>query len=413
MAVFAARKPPVVSVSEKLMLAFLTRLLPPSRTVTVIVETLLVWFGELVVNPTVPGTACTDTLVAVVATKLTFRVAAGPGLPWPWAVMIAGPAEAFETIATPGVSPVPLTVPGPPVIVPRLAENVTCCPLCGAPPLVQWTLIGVDTPRGMSTKGAGVVNAKLAVLTLSVWVLETPAEVAVSTSESADCVAVTTAVIWPEASVIVDDGAMAFPAWEAKVIGEFEIGVPAESFRAKVSVVEAPNAMEVLPLMVIDVPVTPTVLVIDAPLEPAVMVIVRFDLLAPRLSLAMTCPFASVMPLPLMLLTKAEGSGAVENVTSLPETACWLPSSTTAVRSIVVVPADGSCGLLTSSCIVVPPTPTTPWFGGVVAHGTPGPAVHELTLVVSVQPASASKPATRRVATDDEPTILISINSSR
>ena len=76
---------------------------------------------------------------------------------------------------------------------PRLVENVTCCPFCGAPAKVQLTLRDVAAPRGMSIDDAGAVKAKLAVLTFSVWVLEVPPPVAVTTSEIAVWVAVTTA----------------------------------------------------------------------------------------------------------------------------------------------------------------------------------------------------------------------------
>ena len=148
-----------------------------------------------------------------------------------------------------------------------------------------------------------------------------PAALAVMTSD-ATAAAVTVAVTWPEASVSVDPAAIPLPFCEVNVIVMFGIGVPAESFKANVRVVEAPAARELLPLMVIAVPVTPTVLVIVAPSEVVTAtVIVRFDLLAPRFSVAVTVPFASVVPPPLMALTNADGSVPVEKVTVVPGTA--------------------------------------------------------------------------------------------
>ena len=62
-------------------------------------------------------------LLAVVATKVTFRLAAGVP-PGPEAVIVAAPAEVDE-IDAPGVSPVPFVVEGLPVIVPRLVAKLT------------------------------------------------------------------------------------------------------------------------------------------------------------------------------------------------------------------------------------------------------------------------------------------------
>jgi hypothetical protein len=155
--------------------------LAESRTTTEIVELLLDWPGDPVVTWTVLGTACTATLLAVVATKTTFRVAAGI-LFGPEAVIVAGPAEVDE-IDTPGVSPVPLVVEGLPVTVPRLAAKVTLPPTTGSPLLVQRTETAVGVFKGMSVDGAGVVNAKPAVLLMvKACVLVVPAAVAVITS---------------------------------------------------------------------------------------------------------------------------------------------------------------------------------------------------------------------------------------
>ena len=176
-----------------------------------------------------------------------------------------------------------------------------------------------------------------------------PAALAAMTSD-ATAAAVTVAVTWPEASVSVDPAAMPLPFCEVSVIVMFGIGVPAESFRANVSVVVAPAARELLPLIVMAVPVTPTVLVIVAPsVVVTVTVIVRFDLFEPRFSVAVTVPFASVVPPALMLLTNADGSVPVENATEVPEMAWPLASSATAVKATVVWPDEGSCGLLTRS----------------------------------------------------------------
>ena len=65
--------------------------------------------------------------------------------------------------------------------------------------------------------------------------------------------------------------------------------------------------------------------------------------------MAVTVPFASDTPLLLMLLMKAEGSVPVERTTVVPETACPLASTTIAVRSTVVSPEEGICGLLASN----------------------------------------------------------------
>jgi len=70
--------PPVESaVILKSTLAFLTRLLLESRTIAEIVELLLVWDADPVENATTPGTACAVTSLALVATNVTLRVAAG------------------------------------------------------------------------------------------------------------------------------------------------------------------------------------------------------------------------------------------------------------------------------------------------------------------------------------------------
>ena len=75
------------------------------------------------VVPIVPGTAWAAMLLAVVATKVMLRVAAGVP-PGPEALMVALPAEVDE-IDVPGVSPAPSVVDGLPAIVPRLVANVT------------------------------------------------------------------------------------------------------------------------------------------------------------------------------------------------------------------------------------------------------------------------------------------------
>ncbi len=79
------------------------------------------------------------------------------------------------------------------------------------------------------------------------------------------------------------------------------------------------------------------------------MVTVRLLLLGPTLSLPVTTPFASATPPPLILLMNAVGSVPVENVTVSPGTVCPFASSTTAVTSTVVAPAEGICPALTES----------------------------------------------------------------
>ena len=105
-----------------------------------------------------------------------------------------------------------------------------------------------------------------------------------------------------------------------------------------------------LPLIVMVVPVTSTVLVAAIPSAVALTVIVRFALLPPRLSLAVTMPFASDTPLALMSLTNAVSVVApVENVTVLPLIVCLVEVSTMAVRSTVLAPEEGICVVLVSN----------------------------------------------------------------
>jgi hypothetical protein len=127
MPLLEVRRPPVVSeVKVKLTAAFFTRLLLESRTSTEIVELLLVCEVDPEVNATVPGTACTVTVDAVVATNITLIVAAGTP-PGPDAVMIAGPAPVavVDWTVTPVVFPAAFVTAGLPVTVPRLVVNVT------------------------------------------------------------------------------------------------------------------------------------------------------------------------------------------------------------------------------------------------------------------------------------------------
>jgi hypothetical protein len=141
-----------------------------------------------------------------------------------------------------------------------------------------------------------------------------------------------------------------FPVCETTLTVTPGSAVPAESLTLNVSGVAELNASELLPLIVIVVPVTSTLLVAVAESAVAVNAIVRSALLPPRLSLAVTIPFASDTPPALTLFVNAvSGSGGVENVTVLPLTACLLALSTMAVRSTVLAPEEGICGLLTSN----------------------------------------------------------------
>ena len=164
-------------------------------------------------------------------------------------------------------------------------------------------------------------------------------------------VAVTNAVTWPAPLVIPVAGVrtIVFPVSEVTLSVTPGSAVPAESLTLKVSVVEAPNARELLPLTVMVEPVTSTLLDAVAESAVALTVIVRFDLLAPILSLAVTRPFASDTPLALMLLMNAVASVPVENVTVLPATACLVAFKTTAVMSTGVAPEEGVWGVLASS----------------------------------------------------------------
>ena len=109
------------------------------------------------------------TLLAVVATNITFRLAEGMP-PGPEAVMMAGPAEAAE-IDTPAV-PRAFVSAGLPTIVPRVEAKLTSDPTTGAPAFVQLTERGVGkggivVDKGISVAAAGVVNVKLALLMVS------------------------------------------------------------------------------------------------------------------------------------------------------------------------------------------------------------------------------------------------------
>lgn len=138
-----------------------------------------------------------------------------------------------------------------------------------------------------------------------------------------------------------------FPVSEARLSATPGNGVPSESLRLNVSVVSAPSDSEVLPLMVIVVPVTSTLLVVVAASTAAVTVMERFTLLVPRLSLAVATPLSSDTA--LTLLMNALESAPGENFTVLPASVCLLALNTIAVRSTVVAPEEGICGLLTSS----------------------------------------------------------------
>ena len=229
-----------------------------------------------------------------------------------------------------------------------------------------------------------------------------PAALAVSVSLPA-AVAVTTTMTCPAELVVPPAGAIELPVADVMVIGKPGKAVEAESVSVKVRVVLEPNASEVLPLILIVVPVTSTFVVPVAPCVVAVTLMIRFDLLAPRLSFAVTIPLASdAPPAGLILVKKALGSVPLENTTVLPETACPVPSVTIAVRSTVVAPDEGICGVLASSWTWMPVGP------GVGPGPLPGPVpvvppnTLEPPLVVSsAQPTSPSAHVTRRAATTD------------
>ena len=342
------------------------------------------------VNATVPGLACSAALLAVVATNMTSRVAAGAGEPLPVAVIMAGPAVA-DVMVTPSVSPAAFAFTGLPAMVPRLAAKLTAEPDAGTPAFFQLIETAVAVFRGMSmvvagATSVGVVNAKLALLTVIVCVALVPAAVAVSTSFPV-LVPVRTTATWPELLVVPEAGVTVFPEVTVTVIPCS--AAPAESLTLNVSGVLALNASELLPLMVTVVPVTSTVLVVVA--ESAVTValigIVRLALLLPRLSLAVTTPFESDTPLALILLTNAVSATGVENVTVLPLTVCLAASNTTAVRSTVAAPEEGICVVLASSWIVAA---TAVPGAGTVGIGTVGIACP------APQPASTANAAARK-----------------
>ena len=78
-------------------------------------------------------------------------------------------------------------------------------------------------------------------------------------------VAVTTAVTWPDELVVPVAGEIEFPVADVRVIVKPGKAPPAESLRLKVSVVLEPNARELLPLIVMAVPVTSTPVAAVAP----------------------------------------------------------------------------------------------------------------------------------------------------
>lgn len=184
----------------------------------------------------VPGTACTDMLLAVVATKFTVSAAEGVP-PGPEAVMVAVPAEAEDTV-TAGVSPVALVVEGLPAMAPRLVAKVTAEPTTAAPAFFQLTETAVGVLSGMSVLAVGAVKAKLALLMVSACVVVAPAAVAVMVSLPA-LVAVMVAVIWPEVLVMPVPGVSAtvLPFAEVTVTAVEPSAVPAESLTVKLSVV--------------------------------------------------------------------------------------------------------------------------------------------------------------------------------
>ncbi|MBE0615049.1 MAG: hypothetical protein IH604_15360 [Burkholderiales bacterium] len=336
------------AVMLKFTVAFLTRLLEPSRTTTEIVELLLVWDTALVVNATTPGTACNVALVAVVATKVTLRVAAGLLPLRPEAVMMAGPAVVEERIVM-LASPDALVFTGLAETAPRLLAKLTAEPATATPLVFQLTVTGCDVPKGMSVPSAGVVKVKLSGLMVSACVVVIPAPVAVISSSPAT-MAVITALTWPAPSVIPVVGAIVLPVFELKFKVTPDSALFAESFTLKVSVVLLPDVRALLPLTVTVVPVTDIVFVVVAASAVAVTKMSRMLLSLPRLSLAVTNPFASDTPLALMLLTNAEVSLPVEKLTVLPVTACFDASSTMADRSTVSTPEEAMVVLLANNC---------------------------------------------------------------
>ena len=123
-----------------------------------------------------------------------------------------------------------------------------------------------------------------------------PAAVLVITS-SPPVLAVTAAVTCPALLVIPEAGSntMVLPVCEVTVTLTPGTATPAESLTLMISVVVAPNASELLPLIVIAVPVTSTLLDATALSAVAEIAIVRFALLLPKLSLAVAIPLASVV----------------------------------------------------------------------------------------------------------------------
>jgi hypothetical protein len=329
-------------------------------------------------------------------------------LPGPDALMMAGPAVVDEmlTLALPGATRVELlAVTVPPAMVPRLAEKDTVWPTGDGISVQLAVTVGVlHAPvRGISggdaaiptQPGFEIPSAKLALLMVSACVALPPAAVAVIRSLPG-AVALTVAVNWPELLVTPVAGVIVFTFCEATVTVAFGIAVPAESLTVNVSGVVAPAARELLPLIVTVVPTTATLLEALAASAVAVTAIVRFALLLPRLSWAVTRPFASDTPLALMLFTNAVTSVALENVTVLPLTACLVALSTTAVRATAFAPDEGICGLLASSSIDAAGVPP----GAAGPAPAPAPAAAALDGGVPAppepQPASTASVAARK-----------------
>lgn len=143
----------------------------------------------------------------------------------------------------------------------------------------------------------GAVIVKFALLIVSTCDLLAPAPVTVSVSVPTvpALVAVTAAVICPVESAIPVEGVktMGLPFCEVTASVAPGTATPDESFTIIVRVLSAACAMDVLPLIVIFVPVTVTVPLATAVPAVAETVITRFVMSVPIFSVAVASPLAS------------------------------------------------------------------------------------------------------------------------
>lgn len=179
--------PPLTSVSVKLTVWFLTRLLAASRTVAVIV---LIWVAEPppALTPIVAGSACRVMEFGVVATNSKFSCVVRLLVV---AVITAYPAfvDDTDTVAKPPPAVTALDA----LKVPLVAVKLTVTPSTPTPLFSNWTVTGCDAPRLTSVFAAGDEKVNEFAVTVMFWVAVVPAPVAVTLPGSLTPVTVTVA----------------------------------------------------------------------------------------------------------------------------------------------------------------------------------------------------------------------------